>query len=298
MSCFGKGSGIKNSRVNLRFVKRALTCLHFSGLDITTLGDKSFTISSKDTKYYIWYNLDGAGVDPAHSGTGIEVVISSTDSTNQVAEATRAAIDAITGIESTRENSEVQVEVLEVGEVFAPSEDIDSGIAVNVYSSGFDVDLGLLEGDIEYSFETSFTDITAHQTGSSVVDRIVSGKTVSISTVLLEFDKTRKDILMGLIGGEYTDSNSNVLSGFGSGQYGKSVRNLSGTLLAEPINGDSCHKKAIWLAFPDITSISHAQEDPYKVTIEWTSYEDFNKPSEIDVIAFGDYEDLLNGQSA
>lgn len=60
------------------------------------LANKYFTISSHTVNYYVWFNLDAAGVDPAPvSKTGIEVAITTGQSTATMAAAAAAAIDAL-----------------------------------------------------------------------------------------------------------------------------------------------------------------------------------------------------------
>ena len=59
------------------------------------LNNKYWIFSTIAAGYYVWYNVDGAGVDPAVSGrTGIEVDIASNSPANTVAAATLAAIQA------------------------------------------------------------------------------------------------------------------------------------------------------------------------------------------------------------
>lgn len=49
--------------------------------------------------YYVWYNINAAGVDPAPAGlTGIAVAGATAASANTLATATRAAINAVSGI--------------------------------------------------------------------------------------------------------------------------------------------------------------------------------------------------------
>lgn len=69
-----------------------------------SLNSKFFNVSSvnQSTKaqknFYVWYNVSSGGVDPAIPGkTGVEVAISSGDSANTVATATRAALNALSG---------------------------------------------------------------------------------------------------------------------------------------------------------------------------------------------------------
>lgn len=62
-----------------------------------TTGDYWLINSANDvTEYYVWYNIDAAGGNPAPTGkTGVEVAIASTDTADQVAAATRLALDAL-----------------------------------------------------------------------------------------------------------------------------------------------------------------------------------------------------------
>lgn len=50
------------------------------------------------TGYYVWYNVNAAGTDPAISGfTGIQVALATSDANTVVATKTAAAINAVTG---------------------------------------------------------------------------------------------------------------------------------------------------------------------------------------------------------
>jgi hypothetical protein len=62
-----------------------------AGVD-SNLNSSYFTFSSANdaTDYYIWYNVDSLGVDPAPGGTGVEVVLTSSATDSAVASATRA----------------------------------------------------------------------------------------------------------------------------------------------------------------------------------------------------------------
>lgn len=62
-----------------------------------SLDGKYFTFSSPTVNYYAWYNTSGGGaVDPALANkTGVEIAITTGDTANAVATATRAAIDAL-----------------------------------------------------------------------------------------------------------------------------------------------------------------------------------------------------------
>lgn len=75
-------------------VRQALTVADVSG----NLNNKYFLVNSalNTIKYYVWYNVSGAGVDPAVPGrTGLVVNLVTNDSSNSVATKTRAAINTL-----------------------------------------------------------------------------------------------------------------------------------------------------------------------------------------------------------
>lgn len=60
-----------------------------------SLNNKYFLLSSPTVNYYVWYNINAAGVDPAVAGrTGLEVAAATGATASAVATATRAVLDA------------------------------------------------------------------------------------------------------------------------------------------------------------------------------------------------------------
>lgn len=85
-----------------------LTCL--PGNLITTGNYFLINAAANTTLYYVWYNVDGGGGDPAIVGrTGIPVAISSSSSATTVASLTRTAIDAIAAFDATASSNQVTV---------------------------------------------------------------------------------------------------------------------------------------------------------------------------------------------
>lgn len=65
----------------------------------SSLNNTYFLLSSSTVNYYVWYNVGGAGVDPALVGkTGIQVAIAINATAIAVSIATAAAINALVGI--------------------------------------------------------------------------------------------------------------------------------------------------------------------------------------------------------
>lgn len=65
-----------------------------TGLVAASLGNKYFTLSAPTGNFYVWFNLDAGGVDPAPGGTGIAVAVATGDSASTMATAIASAVDA------------------------------------------------------------------------------------------------------------------------------------------------------------------------------------------------------------
>jgi hypothetical protein len=64
-----------------------------------SLNSKYFLLNSSTTGYYVWLNINSAGVDPAVAGrTGIEVTAATGATAAQIATAMETAIDAVAGV--------------------------------------------------------------------------------------------------------------------------------------------------------------------------------------------------------
>lgn len=73
-----------------------------SGADITDGQYCTFDLPNAGTSYYLWFNKDGGGSDPAPAGkTGIEVAVAAADTNQIVASVAQPLIDAIIGFTST-----------------------------------------------------------------------------------------------------------------------------------------------------------------------------------------------------
>ncbi|HTJ77945.1 MAG TPA: hypothetical protein VL357_03040 [Rariglobus sp.] len=107
-----------------------------TGLTAAGLGDKYFLLSGASGDFYVWFNLDAGGTDPALDGkTGIEVALTTGDSVSTIATAIAAAIDAIADFGATALVNVVTITDAATG----ARTDIaagDSGLAVAVDTQG------------------------------------------------------------------------------------------------------------------------------------------------------------------
>lgn len=89
------------------------------------------------TEYYVWYNVDRLSADPVPGGRrGIEVVIDRDSTAEEVAEATKNALDASPDFSATRSSDTVTV-ISGVGDL-TDATDVDAGVTINVTQQGSD----------------------------------------------------------------------------------------------------------------------------------------------------------------
>ncbi len=118
-----------------------------------------FTIHSPQGSYYVWYSVDGAGVDPTPGGTGIAVSISSSDTAEQVATATAAAIDALGDFSASSDAGGAGAQSFSIERVSVDS----SGVQGNYHSSS-----GSLSADGRYvTFSSGASNLIAGDTNGT-----------------------------------------------------------------------------------------------------------------------------------
>jgi phage tail sheath protein FI len=85
----------------------------------SSLNNTHFLISSTTVSYYVWFNVNGAGVDPAIAGrTGVEVAISEDASDVDVALAITTALDLLADFGATSVGNLVTITNANTGVVF------------------------------------------------------------------------------------------------------------------------------------------------------------------------------------
>lgn len=108
-----------------------------------TFNDDGATISHGDywllntplTEYFVWYNKDNSGAPDVSNKTGIEVALDGSETTDQVAEATQAVLDAESAFSVTVSGSVITVTNNERGAVTDAS-DYNTNVGINVVTDG------------------------------------------------------------------------------------------------------------------------------------------------------------------
>lgn len=123
-----------------------------------SLNNKYFTFDTPDGSFYVWFNVDTDGADPALSDmTGVPVALTSGDTADAVATATRAAIDALPEAVAGGSANEVLITCASAGRVAAPSD--GAGVAETNFT--FDVGTYGVTGQIDYMFREVYSYLDA-----------------------------------------------------------------------------------------------------------------------------------------
>ena len=103
-----------------------------------SLNSKYFLINSAldAIQYYVWFNVNSVGVDPAVSGkTGVEIELATAASASTAATAVASALEALEGFTASASGAVVTVTNSAVGGA-TDAEDVDSGVTIAVITQG------------------------------------------------------------------------------------------------------------------------------------------------------------------
>jgi len=294
MSCNGAGN-IKLEPVNVTFEIEHQVSVQAIADDTSSLLDKYFSIYAGDnTQYHVWFNVGAAGADPTPAGsTGIEVTIAVDDTAATVATAIVTAVDAegdfgAVVVDSTK----VLITAAAVGETTEWA-DVDSGMTLTVCQEGGTLDLGLLDGDVETSFEEILLSINCHQEGLTPLAELRQGITSEVSLTMKEgdFDKF-KQIFASTAGGKFTPVAGTEVFGWGDSKQGLNALVQARRLNLNPVaNGAADHSRDLtfWKAYPKPDTIVFSGENPQTLSMTFSMYLDDAKDSRIKMFCFGDY---------
>lgn len=280
--------------------------------NITCIADVSSSLNSQyfmfytpaGVKHYAWYNVGGAGTDPAVAGaTANAVAISANASASAVASATQAVLDAISGFDCSVDGAVLTLVRTAAGYA-KPSHDgaADTGFSFEVnYYGDTAVDLGYCDGDIELTHEENYVDLTSHQTGSQVLGNIATGNTMSLTVNLKEtaVAQLRKILATGegdAMIPDGTGASSSEVIGWGTSRQFKQNFSRARKLVLHPIvlpAANMSRDVTIWKAFPKIGSLAFSGENVLQIPVEFAVYPDYTKQDKVRMAVFGDASQTL-----
>lgn len=258
-------------------------------------GGEYFEISSKDTDYYVWTNVDAGSSDPAPAGkTGIQVAVTAGYDALDWCGAFRSGVE-LTGDfwgDLSDDQESVLVTVKEVGAPLSPTADVDTGFSLEQIKSGVGGDLGKTEGGIEVTKEISSQEIATDQTGTAPIDEIVTGVSVSAAMSLLEMTADKWALVVGEVSGSnFTPAGGTQVTGMGTARIFQSLFNLGGELNLHPVEKDAADLSA------DITfvncaplpeSYNFSSEETSKMAVSFKALIDSRLDSRVNMMVYGD----------
>lgn len=245
--------------------------------------------------YYAWFDEDNTDADPAPGGglTAIEVNYAASATAAAIATAFEAAVDAVAGFDGAVTGAVVTITRTSFGTVTDSTVGTTTTVALTKCQDGKDVYLGLLDGDVEVAFEEATLELTAHQTGTTLLADLRQGVNATVTLNLKESDNAlRKEMFTGSAGGAFTPGGGTELYGWGNLKQGLSSVIDAGRLIMHPValaDADLTRDLCFWLAYPLIQSITFSGENPEIMSIEFKCYIDMAKPEGINLFAFGDH---------
>lgn len=262
----------------------------------SSLNNKWFKMFLPDTTWrHVWFDVGGAGVDPAPggSGGGITVAIAANALATAVASALQAAVDAHASFKATVSGANVTITNVTTGQ----TDSMEDGTAATGFTftqcqDGGSLDMGYLDGDIEVTFEELMLDITAHQTGTTILAGLRQGLVNEISMTMKEADYAKyKELMLGTAGGTDTPGGGTEVFGWGTASLGANNIVKARRLVLHPVSAGSSKARDLcfWKAYamPDTLTISG--ENPKTLGLSFKVYRDDLKPEAVNQFVFGDW---------
>lgn len=271
--------------------------------DVASSSNNNYFILSTPSGglFHVWLDVNNTGVDPAPSGsTAIEVNIAVGATAAAIATAIAAAVDAHADFHAEASGATVTITADAAGDVSDWSDGPGgnaTGFTFSQCQEGGDDYLGLLDGDVEVAFEESLLEVTAHQTGVTLLADLRQGTIATINLTLKECDLPNlKKIFSKASGGSYTPSGGTELFGWGVSRQGLSTLLQSRRLIMHPVavdDADLSQDLCFWKAYPLPDTLVFSGENPKTLGVSFKTYIDTGKPEAIRQFAFGDWSQLV-----
>jgi len=257
--------------------------------------------STDGTLYHAWNNVGAAGSDPAPAGsTEIEVSYAANASAATVAAAHVTAVAAIADFNckiDPDDSTKFVIQNVGIGAVTAVVTDVDSGFTIVQVREGSNLDLGFIDGDIEFSPTEDLLEIMANQTGTQILDKIRTGNNVdNITVAMKESDAAKLKAILNAGGASVTPSGGTEVTGWGDS---KRFLNISGDcrqLILHPVRNAATNRAndfAIWRTYPNLTGFNFSGESEQMINVEFQIIPDPIMADAQDLFVYGDHHQLL-----
>ena len=284
MTCDVSTQSFKLEAVNLSFGGEGKACITpVNGLS----GGEYFVFSTPTIKKYVWFDLDGASVDPAPAGyTGIEAEIVTGHSVADVIAAIKLAVetDGDALVTASTDGLSCRIENFDLGAVLEDVGAGTSGFTVGQEAAGFGGALGKTKNAIEMSLEVETLDVTSNQTGSIPLDTLQTGVSVSLTADLMELTEARFKAIVGEGHGSFVNTAGGDVVGFGTSKLYKSSFEFAGKLVGHPVSLDASDRSrdfVFWKTVPVMSSINYDGTSEQLLSVEFKALIDETKDAKL-----------------
>lgn len=303
MSCNSQtyNLGIRNIIVGEERVQ--VTCITTKADVSGSLNNKYFVVHEPvgQAKHYFWYNVATGGTDPAvPNATGHAIAIASNATANAVATATETVLNtlAFVGTTTIANLKHLSFEMLNPGPAYCARNGFGTNSPDFVITTGqfgsVPVDLGGTEGDISFTQEPSFIEITTPQTGDFVLDEIRKGMKIGASFEIKDSSVESFRRSLNYYGCTFVsdDAASEVVSGVGSSNLFVGMSNVATKVIFRPTNlvaeADASQDFTIHKAVLKMGELVFSAENEQIIPLEVNGYLDTSKNGMANLYSYGD----------
>lgn len=247
---------------------------------------KFFTIGDDD---YFWLD-DSIAADPVPVGfaNGNAIVYAPGDTGVVIAALAAAVVTAVTGFNAKAAAAIMTYEEGISGPITGLV-DGDTGYVIVDVTIGDGRDLGATQGGLETSFSQDLTDIVADQSGSQIIDQVVTATNLELSMTLQELDKPQWDLILGEVLGEKQTIDGKDVVTLGDSKRFKNMSLFARELRLKPVgSSDDEDNFTFWKAYPIIDSVTFNGTDPATMTLTWRMLRDPDKTNKDNLFLRGD----------
>lgn len=290
MAC--EGNNIQIVPVNVYWQMETQECIDFAGLTgLAAKGDHIVIYSAKDaTKFALWGD-DGVVADPVVSGATLLpfTIVGDSDTASTLATAAAAALDANAGFTASASGTVVSVKRTAIGET-TDTTNGNMGVSVTVSKRGKDFDLGLLEGDVEFSVSPSNFIVQSHQSGVTPRAALFQGfETIEVSTTLQETSKSKLKEIYKMYGGSFTPMSGTEVFGGGTAKQGQNLLIDAARLVLKPVTAtNNTDNTTLMMTIPIPDSLVFSGENPKTLSMTWQGFIDSSADTRVNAFMFGD----------
>ena len=246
---------------------------------------------------YAWFNVGGAGSDPAPAGkTLVAEIAYAADATAEVrVDAAIAAFDALlVNPFFYYKKSGTDVLILDNSYMGTQTAELESSAnaVLTVLRDGFGKLFGQTKDAITITSETSAFDITSNQTGDLVLDRVLQGTSVTAEASMLDVSQESKEAIIGKGAGDIVDLGGGLNAvGLGESKLFQNASDIGGRLICHPIRLDRSDRSAdfvMWNTVAQLTEYGFDGTDTQSIGASFGANLDSAFDKKINLCVFGE----------